>query len=83
MSVVKRIIWGSESPDYAIGGPMLVECVSRVLIVVLIGAKRCFFFWNVLKHVSWRVMPITERRTLLLRTFEALLRKSARSNTWS
>ena len=25
MSVVKRIIWGSESPDYAIGGSMLVD----------------------------------------------------------
>ena len=82
MSVVKRIIWGSESPDYAIGGSMLVD--------VCLGAycgfdrrKSVASSLNVLKHVSWRVMPITERRTLLLRTFEALLRKSARSNTWS
>lgn len=25
MNVAKRIIWGSESPDYAIGGSMLVD----------------------------------------------------------
>ncbi len=32
MSVVKRIIWGSESPDYAIGGSMLVDvCLGCLL----------------------------------------------------
>lgn len=44
MSVVKRIIWGSESPDYAIGGSMLVDVCLGAYCGFDRAQKRCFFF---------------------------------------